>query len=222
MVSIIFALSGIVFAICGYFYAANWEKQNKKEILSAEDKQIQTAEPVFIIQEVKEEEPKEYIVDKMLYSMPSEDDIDYVKTFSSLYFDSPERILETWLRDGILYGPNLINPVIEHFKTIYDEDMPPNYIEEVITEFFERLNLKLFAIKNKRFKLIKRNDVVAKEFSKELYTRNENCKEVKDVLSNLGYGEIEIRNALTETISLISDFKDSQQILCKALNILSK
>lgn len=214
MASIIFAIAGIIFTICGYFYADNWEKKNKKhQQMSLKFEQIPQ-------EEITEKKITEYIVDKMLYSMPSEYDIKYVQTVSTVEFDNPESILETWLSNGILFGPKLIEPVLEHFKNLRDDDMPENYIEDVINEFWERFNMKLFVIQNKRFKLIKKYDNVAKEFSKELSIRNESYAVVEHVLINLGYKENEITTALREAMNLVSDLNDAQQILTKALCIL--
>lgn len=185
MASIVFAVTGIIFAICGYFYADHWKKQHKKNppIAPTEELNLKPLGQIEILQEEEiakkelfrglEINPEtEYTIEKMNYRIPSESEIDYVKTVCGTRFDEPDNLLDTWLSFGILYGPKLIEPMLEHFRTLSNPDMPENYVEDIINEFIERLNMKLFIIQNKRFKLIKKHDRVAREFSKEIEVRN--------------------------------------------------
>ena len=162
-----------------------------------------------------------YFIDKMEFLVPSENDIEYLLMETSTKFDTPEGLLSSWITEYFMRGPQLIEPAIEHLKTLTDEDMPENYIEDLIKEFWERIETELFKIKNKRFKLIKSNDAVTQSFSRELSIRNESYKTAENVLTNLGYKEQEITPALKKAINSISDLDDTQQILSKALNILS-
>lgn len=185
MASIIFAVTGIIFAICGYFYADHWKKQHKKNIpvVTAGELNIKPLGQIEILQEedttekeffrgLKVNPETEYIIDKMLYSIPPETEIEYIKRVCEYDFDQPENLLDTWLRWGILYGPKLIEPMLAHFRTLSNPDMPENYVEDIINEFIERFNMELFIIQNRRFKLIKKHDRVAREFSKEIEVRN--------------------------------------------------
>lgn len=118
------------------------------------------------------EAPETYYIDKMEFFVPTENDIELIKMQTESRFDDPEQLLDTWITDYFLHGTKLIEPALEHFKTLTDEDMPENYIEDLIKEFWERIETELFKMKNKRFKLIKRHDTVSQEFSKELDLRN--------------------------------------------------
>lgn len=170
MLSVTFAITSIILTVCGYFYARRQKKQHKQnpQILPAEKLNADNIKEEVI----QVEDPTEYTVDKMLYSVPQEHDIKYIKTVCETRFDAPETLLEIWLQHAILYGPKLVTPMLEHFQGLQDEDMPENYVEDIIKEFWERLDMKLFVIKNKRFKLIKKHDRVAREFSKEIEVRN--------------------------------------------------
>lgn len=170
MLSVTFAITGIILTVCGYFYARRHKKQHKQnpQILPAEKLNADNIKEEVI----QVEDPTEYTVDKMLYSVPQEHDIKYIKTVCETRFDDPETLLEIWLQHAILYGPKLVAPMLEHFQGLRDEDMPENYLEDIIKEFWERLDMKLFVIKNKQFKLIKKHDRVAREFSKEIEVRN--------------------------------------------------
>lgn len=112
-----------------------------------------------------------YYIDKMMYSIPTEKEIDDIKLDNEIYFEDPEKLLDSWICGALLHGPKLMDFIIEHFRTLSAEDMPETYIDDVITEFWERIETKLFAIKNKRFKLIKSRDTVSQEFSRELDLR---------------------------------------------------
>lgn len=163
---------------------------------------------------------EKYEIDGITYSIPSEDSIRELKGYTEVFFDDPESILENYIFYYLMYGDKVVNPAIELLRTLSDPDMPPNYIEDLIKEFWERIEIKLFTIKNRRFKLIKRNDTVAKEFGRELKIRNESYSIVENVLINLGYKDKEVTSALREAINSVSDLNDAQQILTKALTIL--
>lgn len=160
-----------------------------------------------------------YFIDKMEFLVPAKNDIEFLIMMTEHRFDRPEDLLRVWITEYFMRGPQLIEPAIEHLKTLTDDDMPENYIEDLIKEFWERVETELFKIKNKRFKLIKRNDTVTQSFSRELSIRNESYKTAENVLTNLGYKEQEITPALKKAINSISDLDDTQQILSKALNI---
>lgn len=163
---------------------------------------------------------EKYEIDGISYSVPTEDSIRELKGYTEVHFDDPEQLLEDYIFYYLMYGDKVVNPAIELLRTLSDPDMPLNYIEDLIKEFWERIEAKLFTIKNKRFKLIKRNDTVAKEFGRELKIRNESYGIVENVLINLGYKDKEVTSALREAISSVSDLNDAQQILTKALTII--
>ena len=115
---------------------------------------------------------EKYEIDGITYSVPDEDSLRMIKCYTEVHFDEPEKLLDDYITYYLMYGNKVTDPAIEHLRTLSDPDMPPNYIEDIIKEFYERLELKLFTIKNKRFKLIKRHDTVSKEFIQELNLRN--------------------------------------------------
>lgn len=115
---------------------------------------------------------EKYEIDGITYSVPSEQAIKELKGYTEVYFDDPEQMLEQYIFYYLMHGDKVVDSAIDYLRTLSAPDMPPNYIEDLIKEFWERIEMKLFTIKNRRFKLIKRHDTVSKEFIQELNLRN--------------------------------------------------
>lgn len=113
-----------------------------------------------------------YIIDKIKYTVPVQDDINMVNVYTECDFDNPEALMDIWLKYALWFGPQLVYVMIEHFRTLSDPDMPSNYIEDFIEEFWERLGNKLFVMQNRRFKLIKTTDKLSNAFSTEVEQRS--------------------------------------------------
>lgn len=113
-----------------------------------------------------------YSVENITFTVPEERDFEILKYHNQINFAEPEALLDTWVTYYIVHGPKLIEPVIEHFKTLSEPDMPADYVEEFIKEFWERVEIELFKMKDKRFKLIKRHDIMSRAFNKELNIRS--------------------------------------------------
>ena len=111
----------------------------------------------------------EYTHDGMRYFIPTQEDIDRCNRCLEMYFENPESLLDTWLSDAMLYGPKLVAPTSEYLQTLSAMGMPPNYTKDLTEELLERVDLQIFNYKNKRFKFMRTNDRVSREFTKRIH-----------------------------------------------------
>ena len=144
--------------------------KNIKIIVRAKDKEKTADEEYF--DAIQKKIVDMNLMDEYGFRTPIKETLAWMKYQNKTYFTDPEKLLEEYLSSYFIYGGNLLLPAIEHLRTLSAPDMPENYIEDLMEEFKERLDAKLFVIKSKRFKLIKSHDAVSKEFIQEINLRN--------------------------------------------------
>jgi len=133
------------------------------------------------------QEKEKYIDNEIEYYVPTKKDIEHCKDGLKNNFNEPENVFNNWLHYALTYGPKLVAPTIDYFKTLSHQFMPDNYIEDVIEEFLERLDLKLFNYKNSRFKFMRTNDRVSREFSKRINASSKVTIENIDAMTGIEF-----------------------------------
>lgn len=132
-------------------------------------------------------ENEEYAYDGIMYFIPPQDRIDKCNEYLRIVFEDPETLLSSWVHDACFYGPKLWEPTIEYFKTLSVADMPENYTQDIIDELKDRIELNIFNYKNKRFKFLRTNDRVSREFSKRINASSEVSIENIDAMTGIEF-----------------------------------
>lgn len=169
-----------------------------------------------------------YKKDGFNWYVAADTDISKIKTELEISFDNPEAIFEECLFAFIQFGDNILETCFEHLKTLTDEDMPENYHNDLIDEINSRVKRKLQEMKAKRFRIIKTDDPVSKQFNAELENRkdmmnmdSESYEIAEEGLRGLGYKTAEIKQVLKEAITVVKDANDAQQLFIQALRIIN-